>query len=104
MKIKDGIIAELENDYNDSLKNIEKVFLTNFLDLSFNSINNKLDNINELFIINNKLNWLNSELYNTTIKKGFAGIWTRIVGFKVQSANHYTTRPLFTTRFELENY
>ena len=74
LKIKDGIIAELENDYNDSLKNIEKVFLTNFLDLSFNSINNKLDNINELFIINNKLNWLNSELYNTTIKKEKLGV------------------------------
>ena len=28
---------------------------------------------------------------------GLAGIWTRIIGFKVQSANHYTTRPQFST-------
>ena len=26
-------------------------------------------------------------------KKGLTGIWTRIVGFKVQSDNHYTMRP-----------
>lgn len=36
---------------------------------------------------------------NIKIKKkltsGSAEIWTRIVGFKVQSANHYTTEPLY---------
>ncbi len=26
-------------------------------------------------------------------RKGFAGIWTQVAGFKVQSANHYTTKP-----------
>ena len=33
---------------------------------------------------------------------GSAEIWTRITGFRVQSANHYTTEPLQVKRSLLE--
>ncbi len=35
-----------------------------------------------------------SKRRNNNKLKGPAGIWTRIVGFKVQSANRYTTGPI----------
>ena len=35
------------------------------------------------------------------IIEGFAEIWTRIAGVKVQSANHYTTKPMARVNLEI---
>ena len=37
------------------------------------------------------------------VKRGSTEIWTRIAGFKVQSANHYTIEPTDTQGWDSNN-
>ncbi len=65
----------------------------------------KPSNILEKFIKRKKWS-INIRLldYYSDIKKGPTEIWTRIIGFRVQGANHYTIGPVLKNTLTLSIY
>ena len=69
--------------------------------------------LNQMYIVLNEIlriaeiSWYNYHVWSMTSHKklnsGPAEIWTRITGFRVLSANHYTTGPLFQLNWD-DNY